>query len=80
MNRAARRRLWEAELARADQVWRERFARAEQRHASTVAFLQGQIEDLRHRLAEMERAAGLADIARAPVRRDELRRFAGSRA
>ncbi|MGH7038371.1 MAG: hypothetical protein ACREE1_09580 [Stellaceae bacterium] len=48
--------------------------------ADTVAALREEITDLRHRLAEMERAAGLADITRAPIGRGELRRFAGGRA
>jgi hypothetical protein len=37
-------------------------------------------EDLRRRLADVERAAGLADLARTPIGRGEPRRFAGGRA
>ncbi|MGH7109510.1 MAG: hypothetical protein ACREFK_03695 [Stellaceae bacterium] len=75
-----RRPLWQAEMRRALAILADERARDARREAERVALLQGQIEDMRHRLAEMERAAGLADITRAPAGRDALRRFAGGRA
>lgn len=60
--RPRRRPAWQAELRRL---------------VAILAALDGQLADLRHRLAEVERAAGLADLARAPARNDGLRRFAG---
>jgi hypothetical protein len=45
-----------------------------------VAALQVQIGEVRHRLGDKERSAGLADIARAPISQGEFRRSAGRRA
>ncbi|HJU19084.1 MAG TPA: hypothetical protein VJ770_21725 [Stellaceae bacterium] len=55
-------------------------ARDAQRQADRVVLLVAQIEDMRHRITDLEHAAGLADLARATIGRGALRRFAGSRA
>lgn len=71
---------WEAEIRRALAILADERARDRAHLAEVVAALRREIADLRWRLAEMERAAGLADLAREPIGRGELRRFAGSRA
>lgn len=73
------RPAWEAEMRRALAILADERARDRQRAADTIAVLYGQIADLRWRLAELERAAGPADIARAPIGGAALRRFAAGR-
>jgi hypothetical protein len=73
--RPPRRTLWRAEMARAMRIHADERARDRQRHADMVATLAAQIEDIRRRIADIERASGIADIRRAPVRRGELRAF-----
>ncbi|MGH7054937.1 MAG: hypothetical protein ACREE4_22505 [Stellaceae bacterium] len=75
-----RRSLWQAEMRRALAILVDERARDRQQHAKSLALVQGQLSDIRQRLADLERAAGLADLTRAPAGRDALRRFAGGRA
>lgn len=75
-----RRPLWEAGMRRALAILADERARDRAHLAERTAILQGQIADLRWRLAELERDAGSADISRAPVGGAALRRFAGGRA
>lgn len=69
-----------ADLTREVLLLREALARERAERAREAASVRTALADLRHRLAEMERAAGLSDLARAPAGGDALRRFAGSRA
>lgn len=70
--RPPRRCLWAAELRRALAFLADARARDRQREADTIAALQGQIADLRWRLADLERVTGAADLRRP----ERVRRFA----
>ena len=50
------------------------------RQEAALARVAGQIEDLHHRLADLEGAGGLADLHRAPIGRGKLRQLVGSQA
>ncbi|MGH7084526.1 MAG: hypothetical protein ACREFN_05990 [Acetobacteraceae bacterium] len=74
------RRQWERELRRLAGLLAAGRARDRHRHDVELATLKGELGELRKRLSDLERAGGHADLARAPTRRPELRRFAGGRA
>jgi hypothetical protein len=70
-----RRALWQDELRRADSVWRERSYRTEQRIDAAIARIARRVDDMLQRLTDLERAAGVADLDRAPRR--PARRWTG---
>lgn len=75
--RASRPRYAAADdLARLARIWHDALDRAEGRTDKRFADLQRQLADLRARLTDIERAAGIADLDRLPSPR-ELRRAAG---
>ena|SRR5215472_11576667 len=74
--RPRRRRLWEAELARLVAIHRDQRARDRQASVAEIGRLAGAIADLQHRLADLERGLGVADLAAAPRTRAALRAFA----
>jgi hypothetical protein len=77
--RRPRRNLWRAEIARVVAYADDRLVRAEARHTQELARLDGQLADIRDRIVDLERGDGAADLARAPVRRAELREYARAR-
>jgi hypothetical protein len=73
-----RRELWR-ELARVAAFHGDQRVRDAARHDAALAGLGLQLEDIRARLRDVERAAGLADIATAPQTRPQLRAYANGR-
>jgi hypothetical protein len=72
-----RRCLWASEIERLARLVADWRARDRQHQDATLAAIERQIADLRFRLVEIERSAGLADIHRAPGRGDLRRLRAG---
>lgn len=71
-----RRIACQDELTHAIRILSDERARDRAHLADTLAALRTEITDLRWRLAELERAAELADVGRAPISGPALRRFA----
>ena len=73
-----RRVLWRTELLRVMAHAEDLRVRDQRRQAELTGHLRSQISDLRARVTDLERGEGAADLARPPVRRAELRAFAGN--
>src|SRR5437762_2807644 len=71
--RPQRRCRWRAELSRLAQLHADERARDEQRHAAALGRLAAQLDDLRHRLLDLERQTGASDLRIAPRTRQALR-------
>lgn len=75
--RAPKHRPRIADLLREVGALREALVRDRQERERDMTALRNQLDDLRRRLGDIERSAGLSDLARAPIGRDALRRHAG---
>ena len=74
--RPRRRCLWRDELRRLARLHADERAHDEQRHAAALGRHAAQLDDLRHRLLDLERQTGASDIRAAPRTRRALRAHA----
>jgi hypothetical protein len=75
-DRPRRRQLWQAELRRLAAVHADARCRDRQEHDAAMARLSGELADVRARLLDIERHAGIADLRVAPRTRPQLRAWA----
>lgn len=75
-DRPQRRCLWRDELRRIARLHADELARDEQRHAAALGRHAAQLDDLRHRLLDLERQTGASDLRIAPRTRQALRAHA----
>jgi hypothetical protein len=71
--RPRRRALWGIALTKQASFFADQRARDRARHEAALARVADAVDDLKMRLREVEHAAGLADIGRAPVTKPQLR-------
>jgi hypothetical protein len=77
-SRSARPALWRNELRRQATFFADIRARDQRHHDEAIGRLVGQIEDLRHRLLDLERQTGTADLRTPPRTRASLRAYAAA--
>jgi hypothetical protein len=65
----------QAEQRRAEQRHADTLAGRDREHAAGLADLQRQLDDLRHRVVDIERQVGANDLHQAPRSPSQLRRF-----
>ena len=75
-NRPRRRTLWREDLRRLAAVHADERCRDRQEHEAALSRLAAELADVRARLLDIERHAGIADLHVAPTRR-QLRAWAG---